>query len=410
MAPQARIARRARAFAAATVFIDMAGLGIVIPVMPRLIAEITGASSGKAAVIGGWLLFAYAAMQFLFSPIIGRISDRLGRRPVLLAALGGLAINYVVMALATNILWLFIGRLLSGVTAATYAVASASLTDVTPLEDRARRFGQLHAALGAGLIVGPALGGLLGGVDARVPFWVAAGLIASTLCAGCIFFSETRPPIRDPSAKDAGEGSSTFLLIKKNRPVLGLLLSFLLVEIAFHSLPSTWSFYAIERFAWDTRKIGYSLALYGLLIAIAQASLPKLIVPRMGLAWTGAVALALASIAYLGLAFLADQWSVWLFIMLMALGTLAFPTLQAMLSEMVDAHSHGALQGMVASTAGLAAMIGPVMMTQIFRFYVAPGQGSDQPGWPGAPFFIAALLAIVSSFIVFGFGRRSSGS
>ncbi|WP_148309131.1 MULTISPECIES: MFS transporter [Sphingopyxis] len=373
--------------------IDLAGLGIILPVMPELIFELTGASIGEASAIGGWLLFSYAAMQFLFSPVVGHLSDRLGRRPVLLAAIGGLAVNYALMAIAPSLLWLFVGRLFSGALGATYPVAAASVADVTEPEERVKQFGVLHAMIGLGLILGPLLGGLAAGHGVRAPFWVAACIATATLIAGYFLFPETLSghDIRqntDEGTRKIMRFSTSFMSSSGS-----LFIVFFLVEVSFQALPIIWAFYAINNLGWNATTIGYSMAIYGVFIALAQIVLPRHMEGLFGSKVAGIAALSCVTLAYLGLSFSSNETLIWGLILVMAAGTTIFPILQAVLSRRTERESQGALQGSMSSITAVASIVSPLVMTQLFKAFVGSDPIFGSVSWPGAPFFAAAVLS-----------------
>ena len=386
-------ARRVVGFASATILIDLAGLGIILPVMPELIFQLTGASIGEASAIGGWLLFSYAAMQFLFSPVVGHLSDRFGRRPVLLAAIGGLAVNYGLMAIAPSLAWLFVGRVFSGALGATYPVAAASVADVTEPEERVRQFGILHAMIGLGLILGPLLGGLAAGHGVRAPFWMAACIATVTLVAGYFLFPETLSSqgLRqnpEENSRKILRFSTSFLSSSRS-----LFVVFFLVEVSFQALPIIWAFYATDNLGWNATTIGYSMACYGVFIALAQIVLPRHVESLFGPKVAGIAALACVTIAYLGLSFSSNETLIWALILVMAAGTTIFPILQAVLSRRTGGESQGALQGAMSSITAVASIVSPVVMTQLFKAFVEGDPLYGSAPWPGAPFLAAAILS-----------------
>lgn len=398
-----RAARRARGFASATILIDLAGLGIILPVMPDLIFELSGAPIGEATAIGGWLLFSYAAMQFLFAPLLGHLSDRWGRRPVLLAALGGLAVNYGLMAVAPSLGWLFVGRLLSGLLGATYPVAAASVADVTPPEKRVGQFGILHAMVGLGLIVGPLIGGIAAAYGVRAPLWTAASLALATLVAGYFLFPET---LAADARRLPSQEARRWSPFPKWNPLIPvpLLIVFFLVEVAFQALPSVWAFYAIDALDWSAVRIGYSMAFYGMAIALAQIALPGPMERLLGTKGAGMVALACVTTAYLGLSLSSNEALTWPLILVMALGTTIFPILQATLSRSIDGDAQGTMQGVMSSVTAIAVIVSPLLMTQIFKAFVGAEAGAP-PSWPGAPFLAAAVLSGLAALLYLRFFR-----
>ena len=388
--------RHALAFIFATVLIDTIGLGIVIPVFPQLIVELTGQPVNEAARIGGWLAFAYAVMQFGFGPVIGNLSDRFGRRPVLLASLLAFAVDYLVMALASTLPLLFIGRVIAGITGASHTTAYAYIADVSPPEKRAQNFGLIGMAFGFGFILGPAIGGLIGDqFGTRAPFVAAGALALLNVLYGWLILPESLPPERRrPFDIRRANPVGTLMQLRRYQPiVLGLALAMFLWQLAHQSLQGTWSFYTVYRFEWSPGMVGLSLAAVGLSAAIVQGGLVRVIIPRLG--ERRAVALGLMSglggFVIYGLA--TEGWMMFAGIAVAALSGLAYPSMNALMSQRVDADAQGELQGAVASLFSLSTIIGPPLMTQLFGHFT----GRSAPfELPGAAFILAALLTLAS--------------
>lgn len=382
--------RAAVAFIFVTVALDMLALGVVVPVLPKLVLEFEGGDTAEASRIYGLFGTAWALMQFVFSPLLGALSDRFGRRPVLLISLFGLGIDYALMALAPSLGWLFVGRVASGITAATFATASAYIADVAPPDRRASGFGMLGAAFGLGFVLGPALGGLAGSVDARLPFWIAAGLTLANALYGVFVLPESLPRERRARFEWRRANPLGSLRLLRGHPELfGLAGVAFLQAIAHDALPSTTVLYTHHRYGWDDRAVGLLLAAVGISSALVSALLVGPAVARLGerrslLAGTamGALGFALYGLAPTGVLFL-------LGIVPQALWGLRGPAMQGLMSRRVDASQQGQLQGALASVIGIAGLLGPGLFTQVF----AAGISAERAGaLPGAPFLLAAAL------------------
>lgn len=389
---------RAIYFMALVVFIDMMGVSIIIPVMPELIISLTGVTLGEAASIGGFLFAAYAVMQFLFAPILGALSDRFGRRPVLLAALAGLAADYLLLATAPTLVWLFVGRILAGILGATWPVANACVADVSTDETRARNFGLVAAAAGIGFVFGPILGGLLGSVGLRAPFYAAAGLVFVAAAVGMFLLPETLTTNlkRDFDWRRANPIGG-LLKISEHRVVLGVLFAFLLMQFAWMSFSVVWPYYTIEQFGWEELEIGISVALYGLLIAIVQGGLTGPVTNRFGNVPVGIVSIVTGIALYFAYVFINEGWMAYALIVVSAPSAFAGPIMQTLMTERVSDDQQGELQGVIASVMSINAIVAPFVMSQIFRIYTA----ENAPIYlPGAPFALSGIL-IVGTLIVF---------
>ncbi|TAK14408.1 MAG: MFS transporter, partial [Rhizorhabdus sp.] len=299
----------ATVFIVATILIDAIGFGIIIPVLPRLVMEVGGLDLAEATRMGGWIAVAYALMQFLCGPLAGNLGDRFGRRPVLLLALAGLAVDYVVMGFAPTLAWLFVGRLIAGVFGASFGPATAALADITPPEERAKRFGLVGAAFGLGFIIGPAIGGLLGEFGHRMPFYAAAAFSAANFLFGLFFFPETlarenRRPFSLARANPVG----ALLAARKLRGVLGLAGILLLWNVASMVYPATWAYFAIAQYGWSNRMIGISLALAGISMLVVQGALLGPVIRRLRERRTAMIGVAVAAVGYLGYAVVPYAW------------------------------------------------------------------------------------------------------
>jgi DHA1 family tetracycline resistance protein-like MFS transporter len=386
--------KHALAFVVVTVLLDIVGFGLIIPVLPRLLVELTGDTVSQAAIDGGWLAFVYAAMQFVCAPVLGNLSDRYGRRPVLLFAVGALGVDYVVMGLAPTLAWLFLGRAISGMAGASFTPAYAYVADVSPPEKRAQNFGLISAAFGVGFILGPALGGFLGTFGTRTPFFTAAALSLVNLLYGTLVLPESLPP-ESRRAFDWRRANplGTLLQMRKHPVVLGLLGALFLWMVAHQVMPSTWTFYTKLRFGWSEMMIGVSLAAAGVVMAVSQATLMRVLVPRLGERRTALAGIAVASVGYLGYGTATASWMMFAWLVTWLLGALVMPSTNALMSHRVEKSAQGELQGAVASLFSLSSIVGPPLMTQLFGRFSAP----DAPvHLPGAAFFASALLAWTS--------------
>lgn len=385
------------------VFIDMAGIGLIIPILPSLVESLAHTTVDHAAIIGGELLLIYAGMQFLFAPLVGSLSDRFGRRPVLLGTLAALGVDYGIMAWAPTLPWLYAGRLLSGMMGATWAAGNSCIADIFPPEERGRQFGVLGGAGACGFVLGPAIGGLLGMFGVRLPF-VAASILALTGAAiGYFTFRETLPvERRRPFTLARANPLGMFGRMAKFPFILGVLGTIFLMQLAAQSQVSTWSFFLIAKFAWSPLQIGLSVALFGTLLAIAQGVLTGPIIARLGERRTAVISLAFGIPSYLILAFASSGGMVYFGIIVGALTGIAFPALQSMMTTRIDEDSQGELQGAIASTIGLTSIIGPIAMPHIFERYADP----HGVYFPGAPFVAAAVLMLSAIILLIATLRR----
>lgn len=376
-----------------TVLLDVIGLGIVIPVLPTLIMELTGEGLSAASRYGGWLMFAYAAVQFLAAPVIGGLSDQFGRRPVLLASLFAFGLDYILQGLAPTIGWLFLGRILAGITGASFTTASAYIADISEPEKRSQNFGMIGAAFGLGFIIGPVIGGLLGQFGPRVPFFAAAGLTLLNWLYGYFIIPESLPEEnrRKFSWKRANPLGS--LLQLRAYPVIVSLVGVLvLLYIAGHAAQSTWSFFTMERFSWNEAQVGYSLGFIGLIIAIVQGGLTRVVIPRIGQARSVYVGLIFYTIGLVGISFANAGWMMYALMIPYGLSGFAGPALQGIMSNQVPNNAQGELQGALTSLISFTSIIGPPMMTNLFAHFT---RADADIYFPGAPFLMAGLLTFV---------------
>jgi DHA1 family tetracycline resistance protein-like MFS transporter len=380
-----------------TLLIDVIGFGIIIPVMPRLISEMLHVGIPEASEYGGWLLAAFAFMQFLFSPLMGNLSDRFGRRPVLLASLLGFGIDYIFLVFAPSIEWLFVGRIIAGIMGASFTTAAAYIADVSEPEKRAQNFGMIGAAFGLGFIIGPALGGILAKYGLRAPFIGAAALTLVNWLYGFFVLPESlKPENRRPFqwARANPIGSLEFFL--RYKVILGLVASIVLIYIAGHAVQSTWSYYTMEKFGWTEEWVGYSLAFVGLMVAIVQGGLIRYIIPKLGQQRSVYIGIMLYAIGFFLFGIATEGWMMFAFLVPYCLGGIAGPSLQGIMSTQVPANEQGELQGALTSLMSLTSIIGPIMMTWIFYHYSDKQSGIY---FPGAVMIAGAVLTIVSAFL-----------
>jgi MFS transporter, DHA1 family, tetracycline resistance protein len=383
--------RGAIVFIFVAVLVDSIGFGIILPVLPRLIMQLTGVSVDRAAVYGGWLSFVYALMQFFCAPVLGNLSDHFGRRPVLLFALLALGCDYLIMGFAPVIAWLFVGRMVAGVAGASFTPAYAYVADITEPARRAQNFGLMGAAFGIGFIVGPAIGGLLGGLGPRAPFFAAGAIALANTALGYFALPESLPQeSRRPFHWLRANPLGTLVHIRRYPVVTWLLGALFLWQLGHQVLPSTWAFYTISKFHWTSAEVGYSLAFVGLLMAVAQGLLTRVLVPWIGGERRAAVAgIAAALLAYVGYAFATHGWMMYAVSLTTFIFALTYPSMNALASQQIPANAQGELQGAVASLYSLSSIVGPPLMTQVFGHFSARSAGVY---FPGAAFLTAAVL------------------
>jgi len=396
----ARNKKAAIGFIFITLLIDVIGLGIIIPVVPKLLQQLLGSTDiSKASQYGGWLTFAYASMQFLFSPILGNLSDKYGRRPVLLFSLFGFGIDYLFLSFAPSIVWLFVGRIIAGITGASFTTASAYIADISTPENRAQNFGMIGAAFGLGFIIGPLLGGLLGEYGARIPFLVSAGLALANWLYGYFVLPESldtahRRPFEWRRANPLG----SIKQLKKYPAVGGLIISLLLIYLAGHAVQSNWSFFNIEKFHWTPKMIGISLGAVGLLVATVQGGLIRIINPKIGNEKSVYFGLGLYALGLLLFSFASESWMMFVFLIPYCLGGIAGPALQSIISGHVPSNEQGELHGALTSLISVTSIVGPLLMTNSFAYFTGP----HQPFYfPGIAFFIGAIFMVTSAVLAY---------
>jgi DHA1 family tetracycline resistance protein-like MFS transporter len=406
MSPRVRLA-----VVLSVVYIDMLGLGLAFPVLPRLIEEFEGGSVSRAAYVYGALAAAYSLMQFLLAPLLGALSDRYGRRPVLLLALVGMAINYLLLALAPT-LWLFaLARMIAGAFGATFTAAAAYLADTTPPERRAQSFGLIGAAFGFGFITGPALGGVLGAVDLRLPFMVAAGLCLADFVFAYFAMPESLAPAnRRPLNWRQANPIGALRAVGRYGSVLGLMVVFLLAVFANRVAEVTWVLFTGYRFGWGPTETGFSLAMVGLMFIVGQGGLVRVLVPRLGERRAVVLGLAVSVVVSALYGVVPYGWMVYPVMVVGILGwTIAQPAVQALMSQAVPPTEQGLLQGALASMTNLTSVIGPPIWTGLFGYFVSPAAPVRMPGaafFAGSLVFLLALVLAVRRFAVPAVARR----
>jgi MFS transporter, DHA1 family, tetracycline resistance protein len=380
-------------FVLLTVLIDTIGFGLIMPVIPQLIMQIAKVDLAGAARLGGTLLVVFAMLQFLCGPLIGNLSDRYGRRPVLLISLLCFGANYALMGLAPNLGWLFIGRALTGISGAVFGPANAFVADVTPPEKRAQSFGLIGAAFGLGFVLGPVLGGFLGELGPRAPFFAAAGLAFCNVVYGFFVLPETlAPERRRPFLLSRANPLGTLLAFRGNKRLMALVFAAFVWQLAFHVYPATWAYFVIAKFKLTPAAIGGTLALSGLSMATVQGFFTGRIVGSLGEARAAPLGVLVGMSAFLSYAFMSESWMLYPTLLLGGLQGIAMPAINASMSKLMGPERQGELQGGISSMMGLSAIVGPLALTETMARYSAP----DAPLYfPGAAFLLAALLAFL---------------
>jgi DHA1 family tetracycline resistance protein-like MFS transporter len=388
---------------AMALFIDSLGIGIIIPIAPQLVMELSGATLAEAAPIAGWLTLAYASMQFIFSPILGNLSDRYGRKPILLASLAALSVDYVLMGLAPTLAWLFIGRIIAGIAGATFATANAVVADLIPHAERAKYFGLNGAAWGMGFIVGPVIGGLLGGYGSRVPFFAAAVFTALNFLIAIIVLRETLP-ITQRRAFSVRR-ANVLGALKSLRVIPGaalLLVVLFFYQIGHDTLPSTWTWTVMAKFDWTERDVGLSLAALGLGTAVVQGGLVGMFTRKLGEHRTAIIGMTGGALGFLGYAFASSPAMLFASIPLGCLLGLTMPSIRAMLSRRVPANAQGELQGAISGIVSFTAIVAPFAMTHLFSI------ATSRFDFAGASFFAAAFVLLAGAIMLLRRGPTTS--
>ena len=381
-----------------TMLVDTIGLGIIIPVIPRLITGLTDSNVSDASRWGGWLFFLYALMQFLCAPIVGNLSDRFGRRPVLILSLVAIAFDYALTGWAPTIGWLFLARTLSGAAGATYSTVNAYIADVSPPEKRAANFGLTGAAFGVGFVLGPLMGGVIGEYfGPRMPFFVAAGLAICNALYGYFILAESLPKDRRRTFEIWRSNPLGALLALKATPkILALMVVVVLTRLAHDALPATWTYYTIEKFHWSSADIGFSLAAVGILIAFVFGFLTRLVIPRIGEKRAVQFGFLCSTIGYAGYAFAPKGWVMFAVMPIFALGSLGDAALNAIMSKGVGETEQGSLQGAIASAGSMTSVVAQVLMANLFATFTGAGAPIY---FAGAAFLAAALFELSAAGI-----------
>lgn len=382
-----------------TILVDVIGIGIIIPVVPKLIEQLTGEGLSEAAKYGGLLMFAYAIMQFLFSPVMGGLSDRFGRRPVLLLSLLGLGVDYIFMAFAPTLAWLFVGRIIAGMCGASFTTATAYIADISTPEKRAQNFGLVGAAFGLGFIIGPLIGGLTAEFSTRMPFIVAASLTLLNVLYGYFVLPESL--LKENQRKFEWKRANpigSLMHLRKYPVVSGLVVCFTLIYIAVHAVQSNWTYYTMLKFHWTEAWVGYSLAFVGVMVAIIQGGLIRIVIPKIGDNKAVYFGLAFYGLGMLLFAFATNTLMMFLFIIPYTLGGFCGPALQGIISNQVPPTEQGELQGALTSLMSATSIFGPLLMNGLFAYFTGP---NTPYYFPGAPFILGALLFAFSTWFAY---------
>jgi DHA1 family tetracycline resistance protein-like MFS transporter len=389
-----------------TLLIDVTGLGIIIPVLPKLIETLIHGDLSQASRYAGLLTLAYAVMQFLFAPVLGNLSDKYGRRPILLGSLLGFGIDYIFMAFAPSIAWLFLGRAIAGITGASFTTATAYIADISTPEKRAQNFGMVGVAFGLGFIIGPVVGGILGKYNTHLPFLAAAALALLNAAYGYFVLPESldkahRRPFEIKRANPLG----SLLQLNKYPAVLGLAASLFLIYFSAQAVQSVWTYYTMSKFHWNEAWVGYSLGFVGLSVAVVQGGLIRVAIPKLGKQrsiWIGLLFYATGLILF---ALATKGWMMFAFIIPYAMGGIAGPALQGIITEQVPANEQGELQGALTSLVSLSSIFGPWLMTYLFYAFTKPGAPIILPG---APFILGSILMLLSAILAVRSFKRNT--
>jgi MFS transporter, DHA1 family, tetracycline resistance protein len=381
-----------------TILLDVIGLGLIIPVLPKIINHFVGNDLPLAARYSGMLMGVYALMQFFFAPVIGALSDQFGRRSVLLFALFGFGLDYILLALAPDITWLIVGRVIAGITGASYTTATAYIADISAPEERGKNFGLVGAAFGVGFVIGPVIGGLLATYDLRLPFWFAAGLTFINWLYGYFILPESlskenRRPFNWKRANPVG----SLLQLNKYPTIIGMLGAVICLYLSQQIHPSTWAFFTMKQFDWSPFEVGLSLAFVGLMIGAVQGGLIRVITPKLGNRKAVIFGMVFYTIGFLLFSFASQGWMMYAIMVPFALGGISGPTLQGMISSQVEPNQQGELQGAMTSLMAVTAFIGPLLHSNLFSYFTS----KEAPIYfPGAAFLLGSMLSIVALFIL----------
>jgi MFS transporter, DHA1 family, tetracycline resistance protein len=382
----------------ATMVIYVFGIGVMLPVIPLLVKELSGDAVGKAATLYGALLSLYALMQFLFGPAFGALSDRFGRRPIMLVSLAGLGVDYILLAVAPNLWIVALARIIGGIMGASVATATAYIADITPPEKRAANFGLIGAAFGVGFIAGPLVGGVLGEFGSRVPFYAAAGVSLIAFLFAFFMLPESldaahRRPFRLKEANPIG----AFMVVLRYKAVLALLSLFVIAQLAERMLEANWVLYTSYRFGWTAAQVGISLALVGVLVVITQGGLVRVVVPKIGERVTINIGFAVAATCMVGIAFASQAWMIYVIIVPYVLGWgLTAPAVQSLITREVPPNEQGILQGAISSAQTVTGIIGPPVAGSVFGYFIGPVTPFHLPG---AAFLLGAFLFVIGLIV-----------
>lgn len=384
-----------------TLFLDIFGVGLVIPILPKLVESLQGGNVAAASHTVGALAALYALMQFLFAPVLGSLSDQFGRRPVILSSLFGSGLDYLLLAFAPSLPWFFIGRALNGVSGANITAATAYIADISPPEKRAANFGIIGAAFGLGFIAGPAVGGLLGDHDLRLPFLVAAGMTLVNWLYGWFVLPESLAPENRRKFSWARANPVASLNALRRHPVVaGLSNSFFLLKVSEYSLHATWVLYTGYRYGWTSGEVGLSLATVGVMAAIVQGGLTRRIIPALGEATALRLGLVIGGITMFAYGFATQGWMIYACLVVGSLGGIAGPAMQGLISCNTPANEQGAVQGALTSLGSVAGFIAPLIGTGLFGYFIGPTAPATLPG---APFWLGGTL----TFLALGLAVRT---
>ena len=390
--------RHALIFIFITMLVDSIGLGIVLPVTPQLISELTHQGMSGAARWGGWLFFVFALMQFLCAPLIGNLSDRFGRRPVLIASLAMLGVDYLITGLAPTIAWLFVGRFLSGIAGAAYSTANAYIADVSLPEKRAANFGVISAAFGIGFVIGPAVGGLLGQYGARMPFYVSAGFAFANALYGSIVLKESLPLERRRAFEIWRANPLGALIALQRFPMLiGMFGVTVLMRLGHDANPVVWTYYTMLKFHWSSAEVGYSLMAVGAMLTLVFMFVTRLVIPRLGELRSAYLGLTCGAIGFFGYAFATEGWMLYGWMAVWVFMGLVMPSLNAIMSKEVGPSEQGELQGALASLGGLTSVAAPPLLSNLFGYFTSD---AAPVYFPGAAFFAAAIFTLLAALLL----------
>ena len=382
-----------------TILIDIIGIGIVAPVLPTLILKLSNGDLSTTTQYIGWFISIYALMQFIFAPILGNLSDRFGRRPVLLWSLLGLGIDYLILAFAPNLMWLFVGRIITGIMGSSMTTATAYVSDISTPEKKSQNFGMISAVAGLGLIIGPVIGGLLGQYGERIPFYAAAGLSLLNFMYGVFVLPESlKESNRRPFSWKTANPIGAIKSIKKEILAPSLIVAFVFIALAGHAMQSTWNVYGMEKFNWKADMIGYSLGFFGVLMVISQGLFIGLFINKLGQKKSIMICMFIYCVSLLLFGLINKSWMAFAVMVPYALGGMATPILQSVISSKVPDNKQGLLQGGLSSIGSITAVFGPLLMTNVFAYFTS----SHSPLiFSGAPFVLASVLASIGSFCVY---------